>query len=71
MTRERALQELLHSPYPSQTQLEEDNAFVIKKLGFSPEEFENYLKQPAIDHEQYGTEKSFLDFLLRIKRTFS
>ena len=56
-TREEALEDLKHEPYPVEQQLE-DKSYVIKKLDFTPEEFEQIMAQKPIDHDFYGTEAS-------------
>lgn len=54
MTREAALEELKTSPYPA-GELEQDQEYVIKKLGFTPEWFASYLQAPPIPHDAYPT----------------
>lgn len=56
ITKEVALQELKKPIYPPE-QLAIDKPFVLKKLGFSEEDFQAYLSSPAVDHEVYGNTK--------------
>ncbi len=54
LSREAALEELKTDPYPA-GELEQDTEYVIKKLGFNREWFEEYLQAPAIPHDAYPT----------------
>lgn len=63
MPREDALVILQQSPYPDRDLEQEDRGFVIKKLGWSEEDFEDYLRKPAIPHESYGSEVWIYDLL--------
>lgn len=55
MTREEALRELQQPTYDEDLQ-QQDKAYVAKKLGFSPEEFEAVLTAPNRRHEEFGTD---------------
>lgn len=68
MTRDAALQMLQESPYPDPGLEQQDCVFVLKKLGFSGEEFAAYMSAPAVPHATYGTEEPFYRTLLRINR---
>jgi N-acetyl sugar amidotransferase len=68
MTRDRALQMLKESPYPDDGLEQQDRAFVLKKLGFSDDDFSAYLSAPAVPHAAYGTEEPFYRTLLKINR---
>lgn len=63
MSREQALEMMSDSPYPDPVQQREDYAFVLKKLGFTPEAFETYLAAPPVPHDAYRTEKPLWDVL--------
>lgn len=65
MTRERALELMSQSPYPDPDQERSDYSFVLKKLGFSEEDFESYIAAPAVPHDYYATEKPLWDILYR------
>ena len=65
-SREAALAILDQDPYPDPDLKREDKAFVLKKLGFSEEEFERYLQAPSVPHAHYGSEQSRMDMLVRI-----
>lgn len=55
ITRADALIELSSPTYDEKLQ-EDDRAYVIKKLRFSPEEFEIIMAAPPVAHEYYGTD---------------
>lgn len=52
ISKEEALDELKRPAY-SPAQLEIDKVYVLKKLGFSEEEFEIYMRSPGVPHEFY------------------
>lgn len=56
MTRDEALRELQQPTYDEDLQ-QQDKAYVAKKLGFTPDEFEALLTQPNRSHEEYGTDE--------------
>lgn len=60
ITKEQALAEISTSIYPTK-QLEEDKAFVLKKLGFTEKEFDAYLLAPRREHSEFGMEKAFFE----------
>jgi len=66
MTREEALKILEEEPYPSKTLLEQDIKYFLEKLDWSYERLEEYLKEPGISHEKYGSEKWIFDWLKKI-----
>lgn len=53
ITKEEALKELQLPIYPAE-QLAIDKPFVLKKLGFSEEEFKDYMNSKPVPHEFYG-----------------
>ena len=56
ITREEALEELAQDIYPPKL-LVTDKEFVLKKLGFTEEEFENVMNLPIKSHYDYATGK--------------
>ncbi len=68
MDRSEALKNLKTSPYPDAEQEKQDKEFVLKKLGFTEESFERYIKDPPVPHSFYGSEKWLWDFLMIIYR---
>jgi len=63
ITKEQANEELLKLPYNLGT-IEQEKLFFGKKLGFSSEELDDYIKSPSIPHEAYG---SYLNVFKKIK----
>lgn len=63
MTRDLAFELMSQSPYPDPDQERNDYSFVIKKLGFSENDFEKYMASPAVPHDSYATEKLLWDTL--------
>jgi len=53
LTKAQALEELKKPIYPPE-QLAIDKPFVLKKLGFSEEAFDAYIKSPVVHHDVYG-----------------
>lgn len=70
MTREEALKDLQRIPYPSEKDLEDDKTYFLKKMGWTREELENYLKRPEIAHDFYPSEKKFYEFVFNIPNLF-
>lgn len=66
MGRDEALSLLETSPYPDKIQMQQDLEFVMKKLGFSEETFNSYIRDPMVSHESYGTERSRWNFLKKV-----
>jgi len=56
ITKEEALERLAQPIYSSESLLNEDKAFVAKKLGFENEEFDELLKLPNRRHEEFGSD---------------
>lgn len=70
ITRDEALHEIEKPIYASQLMLEEDKAFVAKKLGFGEKEFEGLLKLPNRLHEEFGTDQHIRKRIKWIVDTF-
>jgi N-acetyl sugar amidotransferase len=60
MSKEEALDRLKIPIYPEKL-FQRDYDFVLKKLGFSHEEFEKYLKAPAAPHSEFALSLSLFD----------
>jgi N-acetyl sugar amidotransferase len=63
MTRDKALELLSQSPYPDSGQLKDDHTFVLKKLGFTQNEFESYMATPQVSHDAYRSEKTLWNLI--------
>lgn len=68
MKRDEALEACQESAYPSLDDEREDYEYVIKKLGYSRDEFEHYLSSPAVPHNSYPSEASFYNAIYRTIR---
>jgi len=66
MTKEEALKELERPIYPPEI-FKSDYEFVLKKLGFTKEEFEHYIKSPSVPHSEYDLSLSIFDELEYLK----
>jgi N-acetyl sugar amidotransferase len=68
ISREEALKKLSEPAYPDPRQEEQDRIFVMKKLGFTPKSFDEYIRTPAVPHDAYGSEKWISEILLKLNR---
>lgn len=66
MTRDEAMKMLEDSPYPDPRQEVQDRIFVMKKLGFTEESFNQYMETPEVPHQVYGSEKWLWDILASV-----
>ncbi|OFY18573.1 MAG: hypothetical protein A2W98_04900 [Bacteroidetes bacterium GWF2_33_38] len=69
MTRAQALVLMQEPLYASELLKKQDKEYVLKKLGFSSDQFDEYLKQKQISHLKYPSIVKYLLFLSKIKRT--
>lgn len=60
ITKNEALEQLRKPIYPLGL-LEQDYDFVLKKLGFSSNEFEAYLNAPSVPHSNYHVNRTIFD----------
>lgn len=70
MTREQACRELENAPYASEALLTQDKEFVLKKLGFSEEEFEKIMESPIKQYQEYPSNAWFFynSFLINLSK---
>jgi N-acetyl sugar amidotransferase len=66
MERKDALDMFKCSPYPSDKDLEEDKQYILKKMGWTTEQFKTYMARPQKPHTNYPTERPLWDFLAKI-----
>lgn len=66
LSKAEALAELNNAIYPAEV-LQSDYEFVIKKLGFTQQEFEQWLEEPRREHLAYKVEQSVWDRYLLLK----
>lgn len=60
ITKNEALEELNKPIYPKEL-LQQDYTFVLKKLGFSENEFESYIQTEAVPHQNFAMSLSIFD----------
>ncbi|MBL0356332.1 MAG: N-acetyl sugar amidotransferase [Chitinophagaceae bacterium] len=63
MTREDALKGLEGIPYPSQKEMENDREYFLKKMNWTSEMLDDYLKRPEKKHDIYPSEKKKFEFV--------
>ena len=68
MTRDDALEALEAPAYPSQADLDGDIAFFLKKLGWTMDQWNDYLARPERPHDAFASERARYDFFRRIAR---
>jgi len=71
MSRDEALKGLVGIAYESETELEKDKQYFLKKMGWSNEQLDEYISRPNKPHSAYPSEKPLYDFLLKLYRKFS
>lgn len=62
MTQEEALSVLRGSPYPSERELAQDKHYFVKKMGWTMEQLDAYVKRPGKPHMAYPSERPLWDF---------
>lgn len=70
LSRDEALMDLNKIPYHSEKELEEDKAYFLKKMGWSPEELESYLARPERKHNEYPSESKLWYGLLSVYKKY-
>ncbi len=68
ISRDEAMELMKNPPYENNQLLQEDKNFVLKKLGFTSGEFENYLHAPPVSHTHYPSNKWIYGLLLKAQR---
>lgn len=56
MSRNEALEIIKQIPYPSQTELDADIQYFLKKMNWTKDMLQEYIKRPERSHMQYGSE---------------
>jgi N-acetyl sugar amidotransferase len=69
VTREEALAELA-KPLYDETELRHEREYVLKKLGFTEEEFDEIMRQPPRPHDFYPSDEKIVAPLLKLYRRF-
>lgn len=70
MTRPEAIEALKAPAYPSQSDLDGDIAYFLKKLGWTQAQWNDYLERPERPHDAFASEKGRYDRFRRISRRF-
>lgn len=70
LSRNEAIKKLELNPYSNNLQLNEDKEYFLKKMNWTQEKLEEYLKRPAISHTQYANSKFIYENLLKIYKLF-
>ena len=67
ITRNESLKEL-EAPYayPSEEMLENDKSYFLKKMGWSTDNLDEYIKRPEIPHDFYKSEIKIYNILLKV-----
>ena len=69
MQREEAIEILSTPTYPLEEQRQDDRNYFIKKVGWSEEDYAEYLKRKPVSHRKFASEESFWNFALNLKQT--
>jgi N-acetyl sugar amidotransferase len=65
ISRTVALSEITGIAYPSESDLVNDKIYFLKKMDWSDEDLNNYMKRVEISHSAYSSEKGIWDFILK------
>ena len=68
LTRDEALKQASGIAYPSESEMESDRLYFIKKMGWTEEKFKDYMTRPEVKHDVYPTEVNFYKSLLNLYR---
>jgi hypothetical protein len=68
MSRDEALDFLSESPYPDKQQLKNDYDFVIKKLGYTDIEFQEYIVRPGVSHNVFSNSVWLWELLKKLHK---
>lgn len=63
LTRDEALKHVQGIPYPSDSALEEDIQYFLKKMNWTRQQLDDYLSRPEIPHSAYPSEKPLWNFI--------
>lgn len=66
ITRDESLKILKESPYPNEDYLEKDIRYFLKKMKWSRDMLNQYIKDDEVLHDNYNSEKKLWIFLARI-----
>jgi hypothetical protein len=63
LKRNLAIEMLGNSPYPTQEQLEKDMEYFLKRMEWSKNDLENYLKRPPRSHDSFASDDQTIKIL--------
>lgn len=66
ISRDDAIKSINEIPYPSESDMNEDIAYFIKKMGWTLRDLEEYISRPEKSHLVYGSEKPIWDFTFEV-----
>jgi len=66
LLRDDALKLLKEDPYHTETTLENDIAYFLKKMGFTRKDLDDYLTRPPVLHSHFKSDQNLLDFYHKI-----
>ena len=66
LSREEALKLLEENPYHTDSTLENDLTYFLKKMGFTRRDLTDYLMRPPILHSQFKSDQNLLDFYHKV-----
>jgi N-acetyl sugar amidotransferase len=69
MSREEALELMKCPPYPSQEALQDDIEYFLKKMSWTSVQLADYLRQPEVPHDRYGSERILAGRINRVSRS--
>lgn len=67
MTREEGERLLAGSPYPDAAELEADQAYFLKKMGWTLQDLADYLARPGVPHDHFSSERPLRDLIVRAR----
>jgi N-acetyl sugar amidotransferase len=70
MTRQSALENLKGIPYFSNQELTSDKNYFLKKMGWTREQLEDYIKRPGKQHSNYKSEAGLFSLCLSLRNRF-
>jgi hypothetical protein len=75
LSRNEGIELMKDNTYPNKSLETSDYNFVLKKMGFTRQEFDLYMKSPRIEHSYYGGIENYYDLVRplykRLKRIFN
>ena len=67
ITREEALEEMKHDPYPTEEMMKTDKEYVLKKLGLTEDEFEVIISLPLKTFRDYPSNYWLFQVMIKLR----